>query len=378
MVNELPAARLCTFAVRDFRNIEQIELEAPPGGFAVVGENGQGKTNLLEAIYYCHLFRSMRGGRDADLVRFGARAFHVAAQALGTPHAAIAAGYERGTRRKKIVLDGVECTRLSEALGALPAVALSPSDVEIVSGAPALRRRFLDVALASTSRSYLVALQQYRAALVRRNAALRAAGRAADTRARIAVWDVPLARHGAVLYRERAAWTEWARGHFATLCADIGEHAVADLRYRSTVAVPEGTSDMRIPEAIAAALAEHQERDMQRGLTHCGPHRDDLDVRLGTHALRTFGSAGQQRTAAIALRLLESRTYLDRTGREPILLLDDPFAELDPGRAGRILGLLTQRTAAQSIFAVPRPDDIPEAFTGLMKYRILEGSLTPW
>ena len=373
----LPRAvtRLRAIAIQDFRNLSRVELDVPPAGFVAVGDNGQGKTNLLEAIYYCHLFRSMRGGRDADLVRFGAPGFHIGAIAAGAPFGGVSAGYERSTRRKKVLLDGVEFDRLSDALGAIPGVIFSPADVEIVSGGPSLRRRYLDVALASTSRRYLVALQQYRAALVRRNAALRGAARSAGVAA-IHVWEVPLARNGAVLVEERRTWIEWSRTHFAELCAAIGEREVADLRYRPSVDTADAENAGAIEAALAAAFAQYRERDVQRGLTHVGPHRDDLDLRLGLHSFRAFGSAGQQRTAAIALRLLECRTYRERSAREPLILLDDPFAELDPQRASRILGMIAAGRDGQAIFTVPRPGDIPEALLGLARFQVREGRVT--
>ena len=368
-------ARLISLSLRDFRNLERLELESPAAGFAIIGENGQGKTNLLEAIYYCHLFRSMRGARDPDLARFGARGFFVEAQAGNTSHESIRAGFERATRRKKIVLDDVEVPRLSDALGALPCVVFAPADVEIVVGAPGLRRRFLDVVLASTSRAYLVALQHYRSALVRRNAALRGATSASDAATRVGVWEVPMARHGAVLWRERNRWIEWARSRFTALCGQSGEIETVDLRYRSSVNITD-TDDESVRHAIAEALVAHRERDLSRGLTHVGPHRDDLDIRLGAHAMRAFGSAGQQRTAAIALRLLERRTYIERTNREPVVLLDDPFAELDTRRSARILALLTAQGTGQAIFAVPREEDIPAALTDLKRFRIVGGELS--
>jgi DNA replication and repair protein RecF len=370
------AARLRTLSIHDFRNLGHVELEAPDAGFVVVGENGHGKTNLLEAIYYCHLFRSMRGARDEELVRFGTRGFHVGSTASGAPCDTIGVGYDHATRRKKIVLDGVECARLSDALGALPGVVFSPTDVTLVSGGPALRRRFLDVMLASSSRRYLQALQQYRTALLHRNAALRVSARLADATARIRVWEAPLARYGAILRCERETWIAWARAPFARLCAAIGEREPADLRARSSVALDESCSEDAAAGALAAAIAGHRDRDLQRGMTQVGPHRDDLEFRLGAHATRSFGSAGQHRTAAIAVRLLERRTYRERSGREPLVLLDDPFAELDAGRARSVLGLLVERHDGQAVFAVPRPDDIPEALTGLPRFRIRDGVLT--
>ncbi|MBX7117516.1 MAG: hypothetical protein K1X31_00815, partial [Gemmatimonadaceae bacterium] len=171
------AARLVTLALRDFRNIAEAELPCATDGLVILGENGHGKSNLVEAIAYLRLLRSQRGARDRDLIRFGAPAFHVAATLAGVaPHRASAAVDRQG--RKKVTLDGAEPERLTDALDALPSVSFSPRDVDLVAGAPAERRRYLDITLALTSPRYLQALRHYRAALARRNAALREAARA--------------------------------------------------------------------------------------------------------------------------------------------------------------------------------------------------------
>jgi DNA replication and repair protein RecF len=344
----------------------------------VIGENGHGKTNLLEAIYYLQLLRSLRGARDPDLVRFGADGFHVAARASVDGPREIAAGFERAGKRKRVRIDGLERPRLSDALGALPAVIFSPRDVELVAGAPSERRRYLDVLLALTSRRYLAALQGYRGALVRRNAALREAARTGRGDGRIAVWESPLAEHGALLWRERMAWVEEVAPRFADLCAAIGERTAVRMRYTTSLA-PTGDP----AAALGDALAAQRPQDLRRGVTHAGPHRDDLTLTIagpeGTpRELRAFGSAGQQRTAAIALRMLEAATLRERGGSEPILLLDDPFAELDARRSARILQLLADGGMGQTILTVPRPTDIPPELTRLERRRIHEGALEPW
>jgi len=198
-------ARLCRLTIRDFRNLAHVTLDVPARGIALVGDNGHGKSNLLEAVYYLHLFRSGRGARDAELVRFGAAGFHVAGMAGGARADLVSAGFERETGRRRITLDGVECSRLSDALGAIPAVTFAPTDVGLVAGAPADRRRYLDLLLASSSRRYLAALRDYRTALAQRNAALRSGA----GRAQAAVWEVTLATGGAILRLERAAFVAW-------------------------------------------------------------------------------------------------------------------------------------------------------------------------
>ena len=368
--------------LKDFRNFGHVSLPIPRDGMAVIGDNGHGKTNLLEAVYYLQLLRSSRGARDVDLVRFGGVGFHLGARVhAGARHAReIGVGFERQGRRKRVRIDGAECGRLSDALGSVPAVMFSPRDVELVAGSPGERRRFLDVALALTSRRYLAALQAYRGALLRRNAALREAARAGRGDARVGVWDAPLAEHGAVLWSERVAWVADAAARFAELCEAIGERGPVRMRYVSSLDIDQGRGvEAAPPAAIADALARAHEAnrgsDLRRGLTHAGPHRDDLALALDGRELRTFGSAGQQRTAAIALRMLEAETLRTRGGSEPLLLLDDPFAELDVVRAGRILGLLAGAGLGQTILTVPRASDIPAELSTLERWHVSDGVL---
>lgn len=369
-------ARLCALSVRDFRNLERVELEPPAEGFVVVGDNGQGKTNLLEAIYYLELLRSVRGARDPDLVRFGAPGFHVAARMETDAAREIAVGFERAGKRKRVRLDGVVCERLSEAVGALPAVLFSPADVELVAGGPATRRRFLDILLAVTSRGYLHALQRYRAALAHRNAALRELarrGRGGSEEA-IAVWEPVLAEQGAAIWSERRAWVLSVIDRFAELCGEIGEAGAVALRYASAITSEDAE---RPREALTRELAKQRAADLRFGVTRVGPHRDDLSLTLDGRELRVFGSGGQQRTAAIALRLLEAETLRARRGGPPVFLLDDPFAELDARRAGRIVQLLARAGFGQTVMAVPRAeaDDIPSGMPSLDRFTMTSGVL---
>jgi DNA replication and repair protein RecF len=371
-------ARLIRLALRDYRNLARLELDAPRDGFVIIGENGQGKTNLLESIYYLQILRSARGARDQDLVRFGADGFHLAATIDGERGHEVGVGFERSGKRKRVRLDGSIPERLSDALGALPSVMFSPTDVELIGGSPSARRRFLDImlALTGTTRGYLDALQSYRGALARRNAALRESGRTnRDSAASVAVWEPPLAEHGATLFRERREWVDSVEQRFGQLCHDIGEPGRVRIRYTSSL------NEASDPSAtLAAALSERRVGDIRRGLTSVGPHRDDLSITLDDSTgipreLRAFGSAGQQRSAAIALRMLEAATFSERTGRAPVFLLDDPFAELDVRRSTRVLHLLTRDGLGQTILAVPRESDIPSELTSLPRIRIHNGEI---
>jgi DNA replication and repair protein RecF len=368
------AARLDALTLHDFRNIASARLELPPDGIALVGENGQGKTNAVEAIAYLRLLRSLRGARDRDLIRFGAPAFHIAAEFGHLPAMRATVGVDRAGR-KKVTLDGAEPEKLTDALDALPSVSFSPRDVDLIAGAPAERRRYLDITLALTSPAYLNALRRYRAALVRRNAALRDAARKGAARsmvAAVAAWEPALAEQGAVLIQARRTWAAAQAKRFAELSAAIGESQPAALEYTGSA------TDAENPQAeLLVQLERQREQDLRRGLTQTGPHRDDLVLRLETHDLRLVGSAGQQRTAAIVLRMLESATHREATGVIPALLLDDPFAELDRRRTARILALLAEEGVGQCVLCVPREDEIPPQFTRLARWTVRAGAFTP-
>jgi DNA replication and repair protein RecF len=366
----VPRVWLERISIRDFRNLERVDLYLPAAGVAVLGENGHGKTNLLESIFYLQTLRPEHAARDQDVTRFGAAGFHLSAKFRTTGPHEISVGFEKSSKRKKVTLDGASPKKLSEAFGALPSVMFSPRDLELVTGAPSERRRFLDLVLALTSKRYLNALQNYRANLIRRNAALRDAARRGSDDSRVSVWEPALAENGTVLIEERSAWVAEYAEEFTRLCATIGERGTASMKYMSPFADSEARYDV-----LLAAFAEKRALDMKRGLTHVGPHRDELEITLDGHELRLFGSAGQQRTAAIALRMLEAATLRKHSGVEPLLLLDDPFAELDLRRASKILTLLKKGGLGQTILAVPRESDIPPGLMNLDRFLIRDGVL---
>ena len=276
--------------------------------------------------------------------------------------------------------------------GGMPSVTFSPVDVDLVRGAPIGRRRYLDVVLATTSKRYLAALQSYRGALIRRNAALRGLARRhavtqAALEAALVAWEPLLAEAGATLWAERAQWAhEWA-GELADVCAAIGERDRVQVTYSRAIArekgerrKEKGDTEVRnvgeLREALAAALAASREGDLRHGATRVGPHRDDLALSLGGRELRVYGSAGQQRTTAIGFRILEATTLRSGDGSAPVLLFDDPFAELDVGRCGRSWtcspgprGDVARAgsIAGQVILAVPKAADIPVGLTRLAR-----------
>lgn len=365
------AARLASLEIRDYRNLEHVALTLPASGLALIGDNGQGKTNFLEAIYYFQLLRAFRGARDAEAVRFGADAFHLHGEIVAPRPASMSIGFERASKKKRVRIDGVAAARLSDGLGMLPAVMVSPADSVLAGGEPSTRRRYLDVLLALTSRPYLAALQAYRTSLQHRNAAIRdiARGGRANEES-VAVWETPLAQHGGTLVRERRDWVSRQTARYTELCTAIGESQRTAIRYDSSV------GDAGDPEAaLRELLASRRGSDIRRGATHTGPHRDTLALTLDGHELRAVGSAGQQRTGAVALRLLEADTYRARTGAAPVFLMDDPFAELDAKRSEAIMTVLGRVAVGQIFLAVPKISDIPSGFTGLTHATVSAGQI---
>jgi DNA replication and repair protein RecF len=360
----LPSAHLSRLHLRDFRNFSEQVVEFPPEGVLLVGNNGQGKTNLLEAIYYLEIFRSFRGAPDEQLARFGAEAFWLELRFTdGSGERRLTAGYERRGKRKRVTLDGGEPERLADLLGTIGIAVFAPFDLEIVTGPPAQRRRFLDILLSRVEPGYLQALQRYRQVLARRNALLR--GGASEEE--VAAWDEGLVRWGSRIVTARALWIGERSATFAAHYARVSGGSAGWMRHETPL-VEEGhaATEEGVATAFRQELQRGVERERRRGMTLTGPHRDDLALAMvrpdsAPVDLRTFGSGGQQRTAALALRMLEAETLRDAHGRAPVLLLDDAFAELDPGRTRRILEWIETEggpAAGQVIVTAPKRSEV--------------------
>ncbi|HUG42554.1 MAG TPA: DNA replication/repair protein RecF [Longimicrobiales bacterium] len=372
-----PPSLVCReLRLRQFRNFADLDLEFPPAGAAVIGPNGSGKTNLVEALYYLEIFRSFRGASDDQLIRFGGEAFHIRGRFQDPASGRdleVTAAFEKRRRRKVVTVDGAEAERLGDALGRIGAVVFSPSDVAIVAGAPGERRRFLDIVLSLNVRGYLPALQRYRHTLRQRNALLRGGAPAGQ----LEPWTAGLVEAGAAISAARSRWVAEHRDGFADRYARIGGEAACRLAYRPSVSGTE-SPDSDSADALRAELDRLVGRERERGLTLAGPHRDDLAFLRcdddDARDLRDFGSGGQQRTAAVSLRLVEAETIRRARGRAPIILLDDIFAELDPGRSARLLELLEDEPG-QVILTAPKPSDVEVRHGALPRWRIAGGQI---
>ena len=364
---------------RLFRNLGEQKISFPPEGVAVIGGNAQGKSNLLEAIYYLETFRSFRGARLEHLITFGEDVFRIAGEVVsengvGGSTTEVAAAYEASSRRRRVTIDGAEPERIGDAIGRLGAVIFSPGDVGIVNEGPVRRRRFLDVALSLNEKGYLVALQAFRHALAQRNAALRANQVEAVVRA----WDEPLARSAATVMGARHQWVSEWRDAFRGYYEEVSGGDSATMTYVPKV-VADAWDDDGLYEACRDSLEGRWAVDLRRQNTSAGPHRDELLFMLSDGEneveVREFGSGGQRRTVALALRLVEGDVIRRARDSAPVLLLDDAFSELDDARRERVLGLMGQDRFGQVIMTAPKESDLLLGGDGLPRWGIHEGRI---
>jgi DNA replication and repair protein RecF len=349
-----------------WRNLADAEIELSPRVNVLVGGNGQGKTNFLEAVQYLALGRSHRGSRDEEIVRFGADHFFVRGVGRGErgEPLSIEAGFTP-PRSKRIKIDAQPVARLSDLMGVLACVSFGPEDAELARGGPQHRRRWVDYAIAETSRSGLQVLSEYRRVVQQRAALLRDARPGGD--AGIEVWDAEQVRLGLDVVARRADALGDLGARAAAAFAMLGSGLSLRLRYavhalgRSFDVETEIDALRRELEDGSAAAAfrermrQRRAAERARGASLVGPHRDDIELALDERDLRRFGSQGQGRAAAIALKMGQAEFIGARRNERPIVVLDDVFAELDEARAAALWAVVCERH--QTFLAVPRRGD---------------------
>lgn len=319
--------RLVDFHCHGFRCLKDVHLEPSEGITLIRGNNAQGKTSILEAILYAATSKSHRTNRETDLVAYDQAGFRLRAQAQRSDReVTIEVNWWDGAKRFKV--NGVAQTRISDILGKISVVLFAPEDIVLIKGTAAHRRRFLDMELSQIRPVYLNALQQYRQVLRQRNELLRQSDPGPDL---LGVWDEQLAQHGAILVDERAA--------FVAQLAELGKAAYERIAGGEQIEV-RYQPDVPGNESLRAVLEKARASDLRRQMTMRGPHRDDLEVRVAGQPARNFGSQGQQKTAALALRLAEVQLIHSRTGEYPIFMLDEALSELDAERSERLLDAL--------------------------------------
>jgi DNA replication and repair protein RecF len=342
--------KVTRLSLRDFRSYEAAVLRPGPGLTVITGRNGAGKTNLLEALYFACTARSCRTANEREVVRFSAGLTRLELEAEdATGRHAISVGFQPG-ETKHLRVDGAPVERLTES-SARPLVAVFlPDRLELVLGAPALRRSHMDQVVAALWPARAGVRREYSAALAQRNALIAAVRAGRASRSSLPAWNSALARHGIALMRDRAELVERLADRFATHAAALGLEGEAALEYRPR-------SRAETAEALAAELAERTDGDIERGFTGHGPHRDDLSLRRDGRELRSYGSRGQVRLGLLALLLAERAALADERGAPPLLLLDDVMSELDAARRARLIEVL--RAGGQSVVTATELSHVP-------------------
>ena len=345
--------------LRDFRVHEELSFSPDPAVNLLVGDNGSGKTSVLEAIGYLATLRSFRRSPDSAMVRVGAEAAVVRGEFRGRVSTVKVEIENPAEGRRRVLLDGKSARSRAEVAEHVDVVAFLPDDLDLVKRGPAYRREWMDDLAVMLWPGAAAEQQDLERAVRQRNALLKREGRRADLPT-LDVWDQRLSVLGAAVLRRRLEALALAGPHLSAVhsrLADVdgGSGEPLSWEYRSTV---PGVIDAagELEAAMARALAEARPHDVDRRVTTVGPHRDDLELSLGRRDVRTRASQGEQRSVALGLRLLAATLSAERRDVAPVVLLDDVFSELDPDRGRRLVELLPP---GQVFITSAHPSEVP-------------------
>jgi DNA replication and repair protein RecF len=370
-----------TLWLTDFRSYTSARLDLAPGLTALVGANGEGKTNLLEALAWLASLSSFRGAPTEALVRRGAPFAVVRALAEREGRELLVEAQIQANGRNRVLVNRQPLRRARDLLGSLRVTVFTPDDLAIVKQGPAERRRFLDDALVSLHPRNDGLRSAVDKVLRQRNALLKQTGGRLDesTAFTLDVWDDKLASAGAALAAARVDLLDRMRPVLAaTYDALARQPALVEMRYEAAWTPDTGEGDgggrgaSRRKEHLAAALAEARRDDVRRGVSTVGPHRDDVVLTIGDGPSRTQASQGEQRTLALALRLAVHHVVTAGAGSPPVLLLDDVFSELDAERSAALLHNLPPGQILLTTASTLPPDAHPDVVL-----RLLDGEIVP-
>ncbi len=318
--------------LKNFRNYERLSIDFDPSTNIIYGDNAQGKTNILEAICVSGTSRSHRGSRDKDMIRFGEQEAHIRTIVEKNSSEYRIDIHLKNNHSKGIAINKVPIKKSSDLFGILNIIFFSPEDLAIIKNGPDKRRRFIDMELCQIDKIYLYNLTEYNKTLNQRNKLLKDIyfnKKLLDT---LPVWDDKLAEYGSKIIKRREEFVETIAPLVSELHRQISnDREEVELTYEKNVSA----------EGMREALDFSYDNDIRLGSTTKGPHRDDLRFDLGGVDLRKFGSQGQQRTAALSLKLSEVTMMEKETGEKPVLLLDDVLSELDSNRQKDLLKSLS-------------------------------------
>jgi DNA replication and repair protein RecF len=354
---------LAHLRLRDFRNYARLDADFAPGFHVLLGDNAQGKTNILEAVYLMATLRSFRGVGGAQMIRHGAKGYFVGGRVVGQGDHEIKMYWS--ARERKLALDGQPVKKLADYFGALRTVVFCTEDLQLVKGTARSRRRFLDLLLAQTQPGYLSLLQRYMRCVRARNALLKP--RVADEAA-LDSFSAELIRLGSEIIRARRdlvpKFSPLARLAYRRIASDAEELRI---EYQPSV-----------KHDFAVELAQSRARERSFRATLVGPHRDDLTLLQNGQSAAQFGSEGQKRTLAIALKMAQAEFLGGIHGSPPILLIDDVMGELDVKRRSGFLPLLEQaRRSSGQVFMTCTEENWPnELGRDLRRWTVSRGTIT--
>ncbi len=329
--------------LNNFRNISSIELQATEGVNVIYGENAQGKTNILEAIWLFTGCKSFRGAKDPDFIKFGEEIAKINLSFSDNVREK-KSKIVFGNKKKNVSLNGVSLRSSAELIGSFYAVIFSPSHLSLIKDGPSERRKFLDTALCQLKPSYAEHLAGYKRSLMQRNALLKDIHLSPQLYDMLDSWDDSLARYSAAVISERLKYinilSEYSKEIYSGISEYKEEFSVSYSR-NDIIDINISVHDLYINEL--EKIKEARKEDVLTRSTTVGPHRDDLDIRINNVSARSFGSQGQQRSCALALKLGESEIIKKITGETPVALLDDVMSELDEKRQDYVLNHINDR-----------------------------------
>lgn len=322
-----------------YRNYTQLKLDSFGPVNLLIGQNAQGKTNLVEAIYVLALTKSHRTAKDKELISFGGSSTYLCSS-VSKKYGDVKLELAVSSQGKKAKINGLEQRKLSDFIGSLNVVMFAPEDLEIVKGTPGVRRRFLDMEIGQVAPSYLYHLQQYQKVLVQRNNLLKQAwGKdVASVQLMLDVWNEQLVEHGVKIVKKRKQFIKklqkWAEAIHQGITRGDEE---LKLSYVPSFGELEEEDETVLFDRFMLKLSQMRDQEIRRGMTLTGPHRDDLAFAINDKEVHTYGSQGQQRTTALSLKLAEIELIHEEIGEYPVLLLDDVLSELDSYRQAQLI-----------------------------------------
>jgi DNA replication and repair protein RecF len=367
-------ASVASLSLVDFRCFEQIELDLPSGTTVLSGSNGEGKTSVLEAVVWIARGRSFRRVPESALVRAASDRAFVRAQVVVGERRRLVEVELSSTGPSRVLVDRSALARRRDLADVLRVTVFSPDDLELVKGPPAERRSYLDEVLASISPRHDAALRDHDKVLRQRNALLKGRRLDAEGVATLEVFDAQLARVGADVVRGRLALLGRLDAPLASSYRSLaGTDVTTSARYESEW-LPSDCAPDDVTSALVSAIAAARPRDIERGSTSVGPHRDELRLGLDARDARTQASQGEQRSLALSMRLAAHLTVREITGITPVLALDDVFSELDGERCDALVALLPPGQALMTTAGWIPPSVTPERVLRLANHRLVQAA----